>query len=278
MLISLQGSDMIGGGTFSKESGGMIKSFANYMTGQKAYVTYAEDNTEFDAYEAKSRTEQVPLSVKAKSGGSTYSNFDTNSDLMYKYTPDDAKNVPDIVKSKAGRIFGGDFKFEFSTADDEDSDVNSTLMSKIKAYKTAVINIGSGDYNSSGDSSSGGDDDKGGEVTPITGSVVHNFSTDGINSSFFTITGNLSTSKESVTYNGLTLSNCLKLESSTSITFTLSSSSKLTLVTDTSTPSFKLDGNKVSTNSSGVTTVDVSAGSHTITKADTGNLFMSIIA
>ena len=278
MLISLQGSDMIGGGTFSKESGGMIKSFANYMTGQKAYVTYAEDNTEFDAYEAKSRTEQVPLSVKAKSGGSTYSNFDTNSDLMYKYTPDDAKNVPDIVKSKAGRIFGGDFKFEFSTADDEDSDVNSTLMSKIKAYKTAVINIGSGDYNSSGDSSSGGDDDKGGEVTPITGSVVHNFSTDGINSSFFTITGNLSTSKGSVTYNGLTLSTCLKLESSTSITFTLSSSSKLTLVTDTSTPSFKLDGNKVSTNSSGVTTVDVSAGSHTITKADTGNLFMLIIA
>ena len=278
MLISLQGSDMIGGGTFSKESGGMIKSFANYMTGQKAYVTYAEDNTEFDAYEAKSRTEQVPLSVKAKSGGSTYSNFDTNSDLMYKYTPDDAKNVPDIVKSKAGRIFGGDFKFEFSTADDEDSDVNSTLMSKIKAYKTAVINIGSGDYNSSGDSSSGGDDDKGGEVTPITGSVVHNFSTDGINSSFFTITGNLSTSKESVTYNGLTLSTCLKLESSTSITFTLSSSSKLTLITDTSTSSFKLDDNKVSTDPSGVTTVDVSAGSHSITKADSGNLFMLIIA
>ena len=274
MLISLQGSDMIGGGTFSKESGGMIKSFANYMTGQKAYVTYAEDNTEFDAYEAKSRTEQVPLSVKAKSGGSTYSNFDTNSDLMYKYTPDDAKNVPDIVKSKAGRIFGGDFKFEFSTADDEDSDVNSTLMSKIKAYRTGVINIGSGDYNSNGNSGSEGDDNKG----PIIGSVVHNFSTDGINSSFFTITGNLSTSKGSVTYNGLTLSTCLKLESSTSITFTLSSSSKLTLVTDTSTPSFKLDGNKVSTNSSGVTTVDVSAGSHTITKADTGNLFMLIIA
>jgi len=90
MLISLQGSDMIGGGTFSKESGGMIKSFGNYMTGQKAYVTYAEDKTEFDAYEAKSRTEQVPLSVKAKSGGATYSNFDTNSDIMYKYTPDDA--------------------------------------------------------------------------------------------------------------------------------------------------------------------------------------------
>ena len=285
MLISLQGSDMIGGGTFSKESGGMIKSYGNYMTGQKAYVTYADDKTEFDAYEAKSRTEQVPLSVKSKSGGATYSNFDTNSDIMYKYTPDEAKNVPDIVKSKAGRIFGGDFKFEFSTSDDENSDVNSTLMNKLKAYKTGVLSIGSGNYKSGGgDSGQGGDDNKGNDdnkgqdTTPITGSVVHNFSKDGINSSFFTITGNLSTSKGSVTYNGQTLNTCLKLESSTNISFTLSSNSKLTLVTDTSTTNFKLDGTKISTNSNGVTTVDVSAGQHSITKADSGNLFMLIIS
>ena len=289
MLISLQGSDMIGGGTFSKENGGIIKSFGNVMSGQKAYVTYAEDKTEFDAYEAKSRTEQVPLSVKAKAGGSTYSNFDTNSNIMYKYTPDDAKSVPEIVKSKAGRIGGGDFKFEFSSADDENSDVNSTLMSKLKAYKTGVLAIGSGNYASGGgnsggnggnsDSGSGGDgkDDKG-DITPITGSVVHNFSADGINSSFFTITGNLSTSKGTVTYNGLVLDTCLKLESSTNISFNLGGNSKLTLITDTSTSNFKLDGTKMSTNSNGVTTVDVSAGTHTITKADTGNIFMLIIS
>ena len=118
MLISLQGSDMIGGGTFSKESGGITKSYGNYMTGQKAYVTYQEDQTEFDAYEAKSRDELVPLEVKAKSGGSTYSNFDINEELMYEYTPDDAEDVPDIVKGKAGRIFGGDFKFEFNEKDE----------------------------------------------------------------------------------------------------------------------------------------------------------------
>ena len=53
--------------------------------------------------------------------------------IMYKYTPDDAKSVPEIVKSKAGRIDGGDFKFEFSSDDDEDYDVNNTLRSKIKA-------------------------------------------------------------------------------------------------------------------------------------------------
>ena len=282
MLISLQGSDMIGGGTFSKESGGIIKSYGNVMSGQKAYVTYAEDSTEFDAYEAKSRNEQVPNAVKAKSGGSTYSNFDTNSDIMYKYTPDDAKSVPDIVKSKAGRIFGGDFEFSFSASDDEDSEVNSTLMNKIKAYKSGVLSIGSGNYNSGGGSSDDGgnkgDDDKGGDITPITGSVVHNFSTDGINSSFFTISGNLSTSKGTVTYNGLTLNTCLKLESSTNISFTVSNSCKITLITDTSTSNFKLDDTKISTNSNGVTTVDLSSGSHTITKADTGNIFMLIIS
>ena len=278
MLISLQGSDMIGGGTFSKENGGIIKSYGNIMIGQKAYVTYQEDSTEFDAYEAKSRNEQVPLSVKAKAGQSTYSNFDTNSDLMYKYTPDDAKNVPDIVKNKAGRIFGGDFEFNFGSADDEDYDVNSSLMNKLKAYKSGVITIGSGDYNSNPDDSGEKDKDDDDKITPITGSVVHNFSTDGLNSSFFTINGNLSTSKGSVTYNGLTLSTCLKLETSTNISFTLSSSSKLTLITDSTTTNFKLDGNKVSTNSNGVTTVEISAGSHSITKADTGNIFMMIIS
>ena len=144
MLISLQGSDMIGGGTFSKESGGITKSYGNYMTGQKAYVTYQEDHIEFDAYEAKSRDELVPLEVKAKSGGSTYSNFDINEELMYEYTPDDAEDVPDIVKGKAGRIFGGDFKFEFNEKDEEDSKVNTNLMNKIKEYQTGVISIGMG--------------------------------------------------------------------------------------------------------------------------------------
>ena len=145
MLISLQGSDMIGGGTFSKESGGIIKSYGNYMTGEKAYVTYQKNKVEFDAYEAESRDELVPLEVKAKSGGSTYSNFDTNDEIMYEYTPDDVKDVPDIVKSKAGRIFGGDFKFEFNEKDDSDSSVNKNLMKKINEYKSEVISIGNGD-------------------------------------------------------------------------------------------------------------------------------------
>ncbi len=65
MLISKQGSDS---GTFSGEDGGMIKSYGNVMSGQKAYVPYSKSNTDFDAYDASSKTEKVPSSVKCKQG------------------------------------------------------------------------------------------------------------------------------------------------------------------------------------------------------------------
>ena len=95
MLSSMQGSDVGAGGIFSGENGGIIKSYGNEITGDltKAYVTYQENSTEFDAYEAKSRDEQVPSSVKTKQGGTTYNNFDTDSSLMYKYTPDKAEQM-----------------------------------------------------------------------------------------------------------------------------------------------------------------------------------------
>ena len=65
MLSSLQGSDVATGGTFSGEAGGIIKSYGNVMTGQKAYVTYQQSSSDFDAYEASSKTEKVGSSVKA---------------------------------------------------------------------------------------------------------------------------------------------------------------------------------------------------------------------
>lgn len=145
MLISMQGSDIAEGtGTFSSENGGMIKSYGNYMEGQKAYVTYKENNTEFDAYEASSRDEKIPSSITAKQGGTSYNNFDTNSSIMYSYTPDKASDVPAIVMANAGRQNGGDFDFTFSSSEDADYSVNSNLMNALKSYKTSVIAIGSG--------------------------------------------------------------------------------------------------------------------------------------
>ena len=144
MLTSMQGSDVGAGGIFSSEDGGTIKSFGNYMEGQKAYVPYQNDSTDFDAYEASSKDEKVPDSVKSKKGGNTYNNFDTSS-TMYSYTADNAADVPSIVTSKAGRLNGGDFKYTFdNSVDDTSYSVNQALMAALKAYKSPVVKIGSG--------------------------------------------------------------------------------------------------------------------------------------
>lgn len=145
MLISMQGSDIAEGeGTFSGEDGGVIKSFGNYITGGKTYVTYQQDSTEFDAYEASSRDEKVPDAVKAKQGGTAYNNFDTDSSLMYSYTPDKAEDVPAIVKAGAGRVQGGDFQWTFTEADDESYAVDQALKDAIVAYDDKIVAIGSG--------------------------------------------------------------------------------------------------------------------------------------
>lgn len=148
MLASMQGSDIASGaGTFSSEDGGIIKSFGNYMTGslQKGYVTYQQNNTEFDAYEASKRDEQVPSSVKTKQGGTAYNNFDTNSSLMYAYSPDKAEDVPAKVMANAGRVQGGDFKWTFDNATaDESYSVDEKLKAALVAYKDTIVAIGSG--------------------------------------------------------------------------------------------------------------------------------------
>lgn len=115
-----------------------------------------------------------------------------------------------------------------------------------------------------------------GTITVTTGgtggSEIHNFTTSGKASSFYNITGNLSTTKGTVTYNGLTLTQCLKIESSTSITFTTTQASTLTLVFVESAGTIKVDNvDKVA--SGGIVTVSLAAGNHTISKKDTSNLF-----
>lgn len=77
----------------------------------------------------------------------------------------------------------------------------------------------------------------------------------------------------SVSYNGLTLTERLKIESNTSITYTTTSASTLTLVFDSSfTGTIKVD-NVSYTASAGIVTASIAAGSHTITKGSVANLF-----
>ena len=365
MLSSMQGSDVLAGGIFSSENGGVIKAYNNYMEGQKS-VIYANSDagtttasaTDFDAYLATSRSETVPSTYKAKQGGKTYSNFDTKVDLGVDTADIDAPaDVPSIVTKYAGRIMGGDFKWTFdNSVDDTSYSLNRPLKDKLNAYKTSLVSVGGGSI-SSGEKhihnyvstitkkatcaeegeitytciATNGTCDKktytevvpktahtygewkvvkeateteeglkshsctvcgaeetasipkkgstGGTETPEvpTGDAkVHNFTTSDANSSFFVISGNLASNKGTVTYNGLTLTQCLKMESSTSIKFTASSKGTLTLVFAESGKNVKINGKKNASDSNCIVTVDVAAGSVEITKGDTMNLFYMI--
>ena len=365
MLSSMQGSDVLAGGIFSGENGGVIKAYNNYMEGQKS-VIYANSDagtttasaTDFDAYLATSRSETVPSTYKAKQGGKTYSNFDTKVDLGVDTADIDAPaDVPSIVTKYAGRIMGGDFKWTFdNSVDDASYSLNRPLKDKLNAYKTSLVSVGGGSV-SSGEKhihnyvstitkkatcaeegeitytciATNGTCDKktytevvpktahtygewkvvkeateteeglkshsctvcgaeetasipkkgstGGTETPEvpTGDAkVHNFTTSGANSSFFVISGNLASNKGTVTYNGLTLTQCLKMESSTSIKFTASSKGTLTLVFAESGKNVKINGKKNASDSNCIVTVDVAAGSVEITKGDTMNLFYMV--
>ena len=153
MLSSMQGSDVLAGGIFSGENGGVIKAYNNYMEGQKS-VIYANSDagtttasaTDFDAYLATSRSETVPSTYKAKQGGKTYSNFDTKVDLGVDTADIDAPaDVPSIVTKYAGRIMGGDFKWTFdNSVDDTSYSLNRPLKDKLNAYKTSLVSVGGG--------------------------------------------------------------------------------------------------------------------------------------
>ena len=116
-----------------------------------------------------------------------------------------------------------------------------------------------------------------GTITVTTGTPSgdqnHNFTTSGKTSSFYTISGNMNSTPGSVTYAGLTLTERLKIESSTTITYTTTSPSTLTLVFDSNfTGTIKV--NNVSyTASAGIVTASIPAGSNTITKGSVANLF-----
>ena len=118
IMSSLQGTDIKGSkGTFSGENGGMIKSYGNVFVDKPSgfsYITYADNPASFDAYEVAKPSDQLPASVKTLVGGTFYNNFDTNPDVMYSHTADNAVDVPSIIEGfyGAGRLNHGDIHFD----------------------------------------------------------------------------------------------------------------------------------------------------------------------
>ena len=293
IMSSKQGTDAKGDGTFSGENGGLIKAYGNVFANKPdnfSYVPYAENNTSFDAYEVSDPSEQVPTSVKTLVGGTSYDNFDTNRSLMYAYVADKAADVPAIVEGfyGAGRLNHGDIDFVIP---DETVVTNGhqqpwpALASLLDSYTSGVVKV-FGESNAAGEGGSTGGGETGGStggstVTPIEGTVLVTFTGSKPSSSIVTVSGNYSTSKGTATIDGTSYSTCVKMESATNISVTVDKKVTMTLYfssADTKTNA-KIDGKKpaevnaVIDSTAKTMTVTLDAGSHTITKQDTCNLF-----
>ena len=297
IMSSKQGTDAKGDGTFSGENGGLIKAYGNVFANKPdnfSYVPYAENNTSFDAYEVSDPSEQVPTSVKTLVGGTSYDNFDTNPSLMYAYAADKAADVPAIVEGfyGAGRLNHGDIDFVIP---DETLVTNGhqqpwpALASLLDSYTSGVVKV-FGESNAAGEGGSTGGGETGGStggteggstVTPIEGTVLVTFTDSKPSSSLVTVSGNYSTSKGTATIDGTSYSTCVKMESATNISVTVDKKVTMTLYfssADTKTNA-KIDGKKpaevnaVIDSTAKTMTVTLDAGSHTITKQDTCNLF-----
>lgn len=312
MMISLQGTDAKGDGTFSGEAGGVLKAYGNIFAEKSkyfSYITWKDSNTSFDAYEVASPSETVPSSVVAKTGGTSYNNFDTDASKMYAYTPDAAVDVPAKVTGfyGAGRLNQGDIHYTFNNAtDDADYGRCAGLDNILSSYKTGLVNIFGDESASSGESGSGstgeggetggsgsgsgsgeggstggstGGSEGGSTVTPIEGTVVVTFEGSKPSSNIVTVTGNYSTKKGTATIDGTSYTTCVKLESSTNISVTVDKKVSMILYFGSADAKFnaKIDGNNAANTAIDATaktmTVTLEKGTHTITRQDTCNLF-----
>ena len=306
IMSSLQGTDAMGDGTFSGEKGGLIKAYGNVFANKPdnfSYITYADNNTSFDAYEVSAPSEQVPSSVKTLVGGTSYNNFDTNSSLMYAYAADKAEDVPSIVEGfyGAGRLNHGDIDFVIP---DETVVTNGhqqpwpALASILDAYTSGVVKVfgesnasgeggsteggetggsGSGEGGSTGGSTGGSEG--GSTVTPIEGTVICSFAGGQASNSSFTVTGSFKNSTTGVTVDGNTYKDYLKIESSAgTVSFKTTAKMQMTCYTGDTKAKLKIDGADVTGDTTkGVVTVTLEAGDHSIAKAGSGSQSLYLI-
>ena len=233
MMIAGQGTDRVYAsdpekGTFSGQTGGMSKAYNNKVEGPVEVRLFyqSDDPVQFDAWLVESRDERVPETVSAYKGGYVYDNFDTADDF-YTSMPDEPEQVADVVTTWAGRMDGGDLKWTFNNSvDDKDHDINTELKAAITGYQSQLLAI-------QGIEGGGGTEpEPEPEPEPTPTEVTQGgYIVDLINdpNSGFTIVGSTSNSKGVVTVDGTTYNTCLKMGSSSSVTFTVSAPMTMTL-------------------------------------------------
>tara|TARA_R110002111_G_scaffold84431_4_gene132307 strand:+ start:2253 stop:4736 length:2484 start_codon:yes stop_codon:yes gene_type:complete len=355
MLTSQQGTDIFNGsnGTFSGEDGGVIKAFNNDMSGETRFVAYDAVNypTQFDAYVASTRDENIESNISSFQGGNTYNNFDTDPSLyISSLTVDSPIVAKNNVIQYSGRLSGGDINWTFDAPDDDTSyAINTGLLGLLTSYTSNLVSIqgdtlGTGstqtltvpDNNDQSVDSGNAIEDMiftwGGDATDVSviglpasgivytkntmaqtitvsgtptsnvnfsittngsagssvtasgsvsinglpnGDEIHNFTASGLNSGFYSFTGaNMNSNPGSTIYDGLILTERLKIESSTNISYTTTSISTLTLVFD---PAFsgniKVDGVTYSVTDGVLALTNIPSGNHSITKGNVANLY-----
>lgn len=153
MLISKQGTDATGDGTFSGEAGGVIVSYNNQIINPRRYYIHKSstntkgydgkdytinksDANDWDSYEVKSLTEAIPSSVTCAAGGTGYS----NTAIPYTYVADEPADVKAKVMTNAGRIGQGDFQWQFNNAtQDENYGVITELKKALLDYQSKMV-------------------------------------------------------------------------------------------------------------------------------------------
>ena len=155
MLISKQGTDAEGSGTFSGENGGVIKAFNNEIVNPRKVQYYdgSQTNGRWDAVLVANRADEV--TAKAYAGGTTYNEeADAAARSTYVENKMDAPaDVPAIVRGTlgAGRMNHGDFKWTFNNSkQDENYGVIAELKTALLNYKSTLVGFADGTSISNG--------------------------------------------------------------------------------------------------------------------------------
>ena len=149
MLISKQGTDAEGDGTFSGEDGGVNKAFNNVIINPRKIQYFDGSQTDgvWDAVLVENRADAV--TATAFTGGTSYnSEADNAARTTYIENKMDApEDIPAIVRGElgAGRMEHGDFTWKFNNSlQDENYEVISDLKSSLVNYESTVVSFADG--------------------------------------------------------------------------------------------------------------------------------------
>ena len=186
VLISKQGTDAEGDGTFSGEAGGVIKIFNNKFINPKKVQLWSAENEAEGLWDAvQTATRDGGVTAKAFTGGTSYNSAADAAarEAVPESAIDPVENVALICRGEmtgreglgAGRINGGDFKWEFYyPTQDANYGVIAELKTALLNYQSTLVGFANGESISNGGATetiSGGDgkgkDQKIGEDTNV---------------------------------------------------------------------------------------------------------------